>query len=139
MNVYCPWFPAQWSWIMSISYDLQLNDHEWCLFLMISGSMIMKNIYCLWSPSQWSWRMFMICWWYIKLRIPIDHPVLVLVKHSEYKLCFFSGNLNFKERNWGFATNSIFIIPLSLQPGGVNLLYFKLRLFDPTDLIIWNI
>ena len=32
--------------------------------------------------------------------------------------------------NWVFATNSSFLIPISLQPYGVNLWYFKLRLFD---------
>ena len=33
-----------------------------------------------------------------------------------------------------------FLIPLSLEPDGViNLWYFKLRLFDLTDFILWNI
>ena len=38
-----------------------------------------------------------------------------------------------------FDTNSNFQIPLSLQPGGVNLRYFKLALFDPTEFIVCNI
>ena len=33
-------------------------------------------------------------------------------------------------RNLVFATNSNFLLTLSSQPDGVNLLYFKLRLFD---------
>ena len=32
-----------------------------------------------------------------------------------------------------FATNSNFVIPISLQPDGVNLKYFKLTLFDLTE------
>ena len=41
-----------------------------------------------------------------------------------------------KEINWVFETNSDFLIHISLQPDGINLLYFKLRLFDLTDFIV---
>ena len=44
-----------------------------------------------------------------------------------------------KKRNWVYATNSHFSTPISLQPDDVNLWYFKLRLFDLTELIVWNI
>ena len=40
---------------------------------------------------------------------------------------FFS---TFKQKNWVFATNSNLIIPISLQPYGANLWYFKLRLLS---------
>ena len=43
------------------------------------------------------------------------------------------------QRNWVFATNSNFLIPKSVQPNSVNLRYFKLRFFDPTEFIVWNI
>ena len=43
------------------------------------------------------------------------------------------------QRNWVFATNSNFLIPISLQPGGVGLWHFKLRLFDLTEFKVWNI
>ena len=33
-------------------------------------------------------------------------------------------------RNWVFATNPNFLIPILLQPDGVNLWYFKLRFFE---------
>ena len=39
---------------------------------------------------------------------------------------------SFKERNWVFATNSEFIIPISLEFNVANLWYFKLTLFDIT-------
>ena len=42
-------------------------------------------------------------------------------------------------RNWVFATNSVFVKPLSLQPYDVNLWYFKLTLFNPIAFIFWNI
>ena len=35
--------------------------------------------------------------------------------------------------------NFNFLIPISLQLDGVNLWYFKVRLFDLTELIVWNI
>ena len=40
------------------------------------------------------------------------------------------------ERNWVIATNSNFLIPISLQLDGVTLWYFIFRLFDLTDVII---
>ena len=43
------------------------------------------------------------------------------------------------KRNWVFATNSNSIIPISLQPDGVDLWYFKLKLFGLKWFIVWNI
>ena len=43
-------------------------------------------------------------------------------------------HVKFNQWNSAFATSSNLIIPISLQHDGVNLWYFKLRLFDP----IWN-
>ena len=37
------------------------------------------------------------------------------------------------------CTNSDFVIPIFFLPDGVNLWYFKLRLFDLTEFIVWNI
>ena len=37
------------------------------------------------------------------------------------------------KRNWVFATTSNFLISISLQSVGINLWYFKLRLFDLTE------
>ena len=45
----------------------------------------------------------------------------------------------FEQRNWVFATNSNMLIPMSLQPDGVCLWYFKLRILDLTVFIVWNI
>ena len=42
-------------------------------------------------------------------------------------------------RNWVFAPNSNVLILIYLQPDGVHVWYFKLRLFDPTELLVWNI
>ena len=52
-------------------------------------------------------------------------------------LSFF--DFTFLQRNWVFVTNSSFLSPMYLQPDVANLLYFKLRLFDPTQFIVWNI
>ena len=46
---------------------------------------------------------------------------------------------SFLERNWVFATNSVFVKSTSLQPYDVNLWYFKLTLFDLIAVIVWNI
>ena len=54
----------------------------------------------------------------------------VSISKIKIKLC---------QRNWVLDTNSIFVIPISIQPNGVNLWYFKLRLFELTDFIVWNL
>ncbi len=46
---------------------------------------------------------------------------------------------NLPQRNWVFATNSNRLIPISFLSDDVNLWYFNLWLFDPTELIVWNI
>ena len=43
------------------------------------------------------------------------------------------------KRNWVFATNSDYLFAISLQPDGINLWYFELRLFDCTEFIVWYI
>ena len=40
---------------------------------------------------------------------------------------------SYKQRNWVCVTNSFFLIPISLEPKDVNLRYFKLILFDLTE------
>ena len=47
------------------------------------------------------------------------------------------GNIYFL-RNWVFVTNSNFLMSISLQYDDANLWYFKLRLFDLTELIVRN-
>ena len=54
---------------------------------------------------------------------------------QQTKLFFVKSSVNPKKRN--FATN--FLTHISLQPDGVDLCYFKLKLFDQTELIVWNI
>ena len=49
---------------------------------------------------------------------------------------FFSWNI--LQRIWVFATTSNLLIPISYQPDGVYLWYFKLRSFDQTEFIVWN-
>ena len=43
------------------------------------------------------------------------------------------------ERKWVVAPNSNVLIPISLQPDGANLWYFKLRLLDLTEFIALKI
>jgi len=43
------------------------------------------------------------------------------------------------QRNWSFATNLNFQIPIFLLPEDVHLLYFKLGFFDLTEFIVWKI
>ena len=38
-----------------------------------------------------------------------------------------------------FKKNSDFLIPLSLQPVGVNLKYFKIKFSNLTEAVVWNI
>ena len=48
-------------------------------------------------------------------------------------------NIKRLQRNWDFATKSNFRIPISFQPHDENLWYFKLRLFDLTVFIVFEI
>ena len=42
------------------------------------------------------------------------------------------------ERNWVFATNSDFLIPISLQPNVVTLRYFKQWILLDQKICVWN-
>ena len=79
----------------------------------------------------------------------LDQALMDLAYRSEITIrifflydWFFSFTLVFLltwyQRHWFFATNSNFHIPISLRPDGVNLWYFKLRLFNLLVFIVWN-
>ena len=51
---------------------------------------------------------------------------------------FFSQNM-LLQRNWVFATNPNFLLPICLQPNYLNLRYFKLWFFHITEVKVWNI
>ena len=66
-----------------------------------------------------------------------------LFKLESYKIFLFSLDKNLEfyffrcwQRNGVFATNINVLIPISLHPDGLNLGYFKLRLFDLTEFIV---
>ena len=42
-------------------------------------------------------------------------------------------------RNWVLPQTQTQIVPLSLQPVGMHLWYFKFRIFDLTEVKVWNI
>jgi len=42
-------------------------------------------------------------------------------------------------RNWVWGKNSKFVIPVSLQPDGLNLQYFEIILFNLKEFIFLNI
>ena len=62
----------------------------------------------------------------------IYRPYNFYVLHVDYRKVWSYRNY---KRNWVFATNSNFLTPLSFQPDGVNLWYFKLNLFNLTEFI----
>ena len=47
--------------------------------------------------------------------------------------------LQVKQRNWVFDTILYFLITIFLQLKSLNLRFFKLRLFNLTEIIVWNI
>ena len=51
----------------------------------------------------------------------------------------FSPFIERVQRNWVFATNLNFLIPISLQFDKVHIWYFKLILFNIKAFIVWNI
>ena len=60
-----------------------------------------------------------------------------------HRECYFlnrSDNLKMYVRNWVFATTrSNLLIPISLQPDGDNIWYFKLKLFALIEIKVWII
>ena len=48
-------------------------------------------------------------------------------------------NDNFRQRNWVFATNSDFLITISLEPNVTDLRYFKLWILLNQIIRVWNI
>ena len=48
-------------------------------------------------------------------------------------------NENFRQRNWVFATNSDFLITISLEPNVTDLRYFKLWILWNQIIRVWNI
>ena len=57
-------------------------------------------------------------------------PTLILIRDKGFP---------FLDQTWVFATNLNFLIPISLHLDGVNRCYFKLRLFDLAEFIVWNV
>ena len=72
---------------------------------------------------------------FLVLPLPSSNLGAPLYKISNFTFVAFE----FFQRNWFFVTNSNFLILASLQSDDVNLWYFKLRLFDLTEFIVWNI
>ena len=73
----------------------------------------------------------------------IFKPLGILIKYQYKKsnpnTIFPLLNICYLQKNWVFATNSNALIPISLQHDGVNLWYLKLRFFDQTKFVVWNI
>ena len=49
------------------------------------------------------------------------------------------GEQNIRIKELSFVTNSNFLMLISWQPIGENLLYFKLRSLELRQFIVWNI
>ena len=64
-----------------------------------------------------------------------DQMSSIVLKVGE-QTSYFLSNL---QRNWVYAKNSNFVSLYLCKPDGVNPWYFKLRLFDLTEFIVWKI
>ena len=85
-------------------------------------------IYILTGQTAWpNWLIFLS-----KSNLGIGLKTIFFLKIPN----FFKSVL---KRNWVFVTTSNFLSSISLQPYGVSLCYFKVNLFDLTELIVWNI
>ena len=83
---------------------------------------------------------------YYTMRNLIGHWEVFFIIHKHCFDFFYFKKLHkiFKyfhkvQRNWFFATNLTFLIPIYKQPDGVKLWYFKLILFNLIEFIVWNI
>ena len=67
--------------------------------------------------------------------IQID-SMFCMIENDIYRIKYlflFCSFCLWKKVNWIFATNLNFLLPISLQLDGVNLWFFKVRLFDLTE------
>ena len=97
-----------------------------CLFICVYPINVMKRLNSVHDLALSRLGLWTFC---EKLHF-YHHLNIWIVEHYNFKYIL---------RNWVFATNSDFLIPISLKPNVVNLWYFKLILFDLTELIVWNI
>ena len=58
---------------------------------------------------------------------------------ANLKTNYFLPTENFVQRSWVFATNSDFLITISLEPNDVDLRYFKLWILLDQIIWVWNI
>ena len=65
--------------------------------------------------------------------------IFFLIFIKEQNISLKGKTFDIKKRNWVFVKTPNFRIPISLQSGDVNLWYFKPRIFDLTEFIVWNI
>ena len=68
--------------------------------------------------------------------IKVEPVNLSTISGAESKYFSFQLIFIFSFKNWDFATNSNFLIHISVQPDGVGYWFFKVRLFDLTEFII---
>ena len=91
------------------------------------------NINITWGDL---WALFLI-WFNFCSCFICKQIIFYIIKHL--KPCRFSWlKCNNVQRNWAFATNSNFLIPISMQLEGVNRCYFNFKVFDLKELIVWN-
>ena len=67
------------------------------------------------------------------------HVRLIIGQTGNANVTIRLSSLKIQQRYWVFATNSNFLVLISLPSNGLDLWYFKLRLLDQTELIVWNI
>ena len=65
------------------------------------------------------------------------YDVIELIDNT--RSCILNNLCFFIERNWVFVTNSNFLIPTSMELNVVDFWYFKIKKFDATGFIVWNI
>ena len=73
------------------------------------------------------------------LRLLFDFSNSTVHVYKTHEIDNWKKVMLYYKRNWVLATNSEFIIPISLETNVVNLWYFKLILFDLAEFIVGNI
>ena len=128
-----PTKPTLWKEISSLCSLWSFYFSQQKMGKMLITQFIMYNQMC--EPSQF-WILFMFIYYtihaftFIKLNLP-RIPHLAFIRFITISI--------WAKRSLFFATNSDFLIQISLKSNVVKLWYFKLILFNLTELIVWNI
>ena len=121
-----------WLWSVNCLFTLDVGQYMLVFLLDLSGN-------CLFSLDLGQFILVFVNLSVNSYFCPLYRIFCPFFRSPNFYLILFLNLFLGVEKNLFFVTNLKFSIPISLQPHGVNNWFFKLRLFDLTEFIVWNI